>query len=558
MSRWNDISNENAETGCPKWNGPVRGPNGIYSTYFPGTTNPRRPSRKVRLYKVSRGQLLMKIHRKSETFFSDREYYCRVRTRTCNHDPNIDCTAVNFLGERVTDANGKFKINHDLCKKEPFCIPHYKYVLGKRRPEYRQYAAPHITSRKAFKYGYVEAKVRHANTSAILAVWMSLDTMRDGYCRIRKTEGPNKIREECPSITRSQRWQEIDMAEVMNSEKQKFSHHANVHGHVMYKGEFSSKEGIDNEGGMGGGPIMVRSSLFNQPRPSFGDIPASQKIENRWSYGFGPDVKLDKEWAAAPHILGLYWSPDEIRFYLDGKEVERMSNPLIHMPMTFDLSTSLNPEWAGQDPATDSFSEWEKIYYFRVWKVFTQDGMEPPSDLPLKPKMDSFKNIYGSNLYGIFNRFPVQDNQSDMIPSNPNADEYLMSTDSLGGSTRELDIGNEDVEYLFHSHHKDFINDEIERLQAKVRQEYGVSFSHAGGPGNRLFTDPVSPPMSALQKKIAVSREDRFVQVWANESGSEIIENAAITAFENTDPGMVQAAWAARDAKGNVDFSLLA
>lgn len=558
LTRWNDISNENPETGCPKWNGPIRGENGEYAVYFAGTTDPADGRRKVFFYKIKKGKLYMKIFRRKLSFFTDRQYYCNPDTRTCNHDTSIDCTAVNFLGQRVTDSDGNFKINHDLCKKEPFCIPHHQFVLGKSSPDYSKYAGPHITSRKAFKYGFVEAKILHANTSAILAVWMSLTSMVDGFCRIRRAEGSNMIREECPSLIRSRRWQEIDMCEIMNSQKQKLRYNANIHAHEMHKGEFSSKLAIENDGGMGGGPIIVRNpGIFTQPRPSFDDVPESQKKQNYWKYGFGPKVELDKEWAAGPRTLGLYWSPNEIRLYLDGEEVERLNNTLIHMPMTFDLSMSLNPPHAGEKPTKQQLRRWAKVYYMRAWKVFTNNGEEPPSTRPLSTRMSAgFQNLYGDQLYGVFNRFPVQDNQTTSIPSNPNPEEVFDPPSSNSGRLLQVDHPD-DVAHLLRPRHADYMSSALDELTAQVRQRYNTSMLQPGGSGNRRFIEPVPPPMSPLQKKVAKSREDRFVTVFANGSGIEIIPDASFTAFEDSDSMKSQAGWDG-DEFGDVDYDALA
>lgn len=557
MNIWNDISNQNSETGCPRWNGPVRG---TYSTYFPGTTDPNNPLRKIRCYRIARGKLQMRIFEQPDSFFTDREYYCDATTRRCNYDATKDCTAIDFQGNFVKDSSGNFKINHDLCKKEPRCIPHHEYVLGKTTPDYRNYAAPHITSRQAFKYGFVEARVAHGNSSAVLAVWMALSTMRNGYCRIRRTEGPNVVREECPSLTRSRRWQEIDMAEVMNSASQKYTYHANVHAHDMYKGEWSSATADENvDDGMGGGPIIIRNNFFQQPNPSFDDVPSSQKIYNRWSYGFGPNTQLRTSWAGSYHILGLYWSPNEIRFYLDGVEVERLSNSLIHMPMTFDLSMSLSPDRAGEPPTSEQLRTWAKVDYMRAWKVFTPGGREPPSTLPLNMKMvNEFRNLYGTELYGVFDRFPVQDNQTSFVPSNPDGQEFTQRSQVEGSSMRDVEVDPEDIEELLQPRHKDFMEHaSIDRLTEWVRQRHNRSYSQAGGRGNRRFTHPVPPPMSRLQRKFADSRSDRAVTVFPGR-GTETIPNAGMTAYEFSDSLKFDAAWAATDASGYVDPTLLA
>lgn len=498
LNKWDENGMSNPNTLCPSWNGPVYWPDTRYSTFFPATTNPKKSKPPIRFYSVSKGRLVLKTANKSFSFFKARQYYCNSTTFRCNHDPNRPCNNIDFFGRDRYDG-----IVHDRCKIAPFCIPHPEHVKHTGIEEYAGVVAPHITSRAHFHYGFLEARIRLSDTPANLAVWMHENSMTDGYCRFRRAEGPDWVWRECPSIIRSRRWQEIDVVEAMNSQNHKYLYMPNVHVFAMSKGEFTTADNSKAPEGMGGGPIVVRED-FALSKPSFADVPEGQQVPNDWHWNPGPVAKLDRPWALKTRTVGLYWSPKELRFYLDGKEVARMANPLVHQPMRLDLAYGLNPGWAGQLPTKRELRRSAKIFYVRAWKVFTADGKDPPSSLPLRTDMkDTFSDLYGNKLYGVFNRFPVSDNLT-RIPPTPSP-RHAESMSGPGG-------------YL-----------------------------PAGGVGN-TFPQERSGKLESWALSASLSRPDRVELL-----GQGAIVNPGITLYEFADPNKVQAGWASINGSGNGD-----
>lgn len=495
LNKWDENGISNPNTLCPSWNGPVYPPDTTYSTFFATTVNPKKNKPPVRFYSVSNGRLVLKTAKKPLSFFKERQYYCNATTFTCNHNANLPCNSIDFFGRDRYDG-----IVHDRCKVAPFCIPHPEYVKHTGIEEYKGVVAPHITSRAYFHYGFLEAKIRLSDTPANLAVWMHDNSMTDGYCRFRRAEGPDWVWRECPSIIRSRRWQEIDVVEAMNSRNHKDLYIPNVHVFSMSKGEFTTADNSDAPEGMGGGPIVVLGD-FSLSKPSFSDVPESKRVSNDWHWNPGPVATLNKPWANKTRTVGLYWSPKEMRFLLDGKEVARMANPLVHQPMRLDLAYGLNPGWAQQLPTRRELRRSAKIFYVRAWKVFTADGKDPSSSLPLRTDMiDKFDNRYGDKLYGVFDRFPVSDNLTRIPPTpSPRLSESKAGPDG---------------------------------------------FLPAGGVGNS-FVHEQAGMLESWDLQAALSRPDR-VEL----HGGGAVKNPGQTLFEFTDPNKIHAGWASPNGSG--------
>lgn len=547
-TKWDEHGLRNPDTGCPRWNGPPSESFPDYSIFFPATDNPIPGGEPIRQYRLKRGRLEYRIRPQPLSFFEDREYYCNTTTFTCNHNPNIPCFATNFNGEPIYADKEKTQFRgvvHDKCKKSPFCIPHHLYVSRKLNRTYASLVAPHISSKKLFKYGFMEAKVKLPRSSAILAVWMHNDDMVNGYCRYRKMEGPFIRRLECPSMVRSRRWQEIDLLEGMNSEIHKTKFMSNVHSFAMNKGEFSSATAVDlGDGEMGGGPIIVKDD-FKLKTPSFADVDPALRVSNDFHWNPGSLAELDTEWADKSRVVGVYWSPNEIRFYLDGVEVRRLKNTLIHQPMYLDISTAINVKWAQETPKAIALRKYSKVFYLRTWKVFTEDGVEPPSTLPLDTGIeDGFQDLYGNEMLGVFGRFPHNDNITD-FPTIPDTADTVETgpadgTEGLGISRLGTMGGSPD--YF----------DQSDHLPWEVRKR-GPKFGASGGRGNRRFSRK-RRQMNRRQKNAALANPRRISYLKFRKGkvvSASKVQDAEMTAFEDVNPNKNQASWASETSGGS-------
>eukprot|EP00171_Calliarthron_tuberculosum_P015281 IDg15281t1 len=266
-TKWDPHGLRNENTNCPTWNGPTNAPLVDYSTYFSTTTQPFTDARipeDERQYRVSDGMLHLKISKHPPGYFQQREYYCNSTTYMCNYDMNRPCYATKFNGDPIlrdpNDPKSYRYLNHDKCKKEPFCIPHPTHVVGDRRM-YSSYAGPNIVGHIPFKYGFFEVNVRAARSSAVSAVWMYDNHVWPSYSRYRRDNASAPILLESPSLIRSRRWQEIDMMEVMNTWSQNLHklYVPNIHVFAGYHGEFTRAPG-DEEHTLG--PIVLDESVF--------------------------------------------------------------------------------------------------------------------------------------------------------------------------------------------------------------------------------------------------------------------------------------------------------
>lgn len=550
-NKWDPNGFSNPDTGCPNWNGPPSSSSPEWSTLFPGVTDPATGQNTARQYTVRNGKLEMFLTKHPLSYFTSREYYCDATTFKCNHNANIDCFATDFNGNPLfsqTDPTKFRGVVHDKCKIQPFCIPHPEFVTNKPRV-YSTWAGTHITSRKQFKYGFVEARVKMAKTSsAVSAVWMHNDELVDGWCRYVRVPGNANggRRLECPSLVRSRRWQEIDLLEAMNTRIHKTRYTPNIHLFTAYKGEFTSKSSRDNgDGSVGGGPIIIDQALYRQGNPSFSNVANGNKVANDWHYSRGSVYELDREWARKIRIIGVYWSPNEIRFYVDGKEVKRIKNEYIHQPMYLDISMGWNVQWGQEFPNIKQQTRKFRLHYVRHWQVFTQGGVEPSSSLPFDNTMvNGVDTRYGNKLLGVHGQFPVNDGLTERhtIPDPDgsisrmiNMNDSNLTPWSVAGS------GTSAIDYKMKE------NDLLKPLSIS-RQNAG--FTRAGGVGNTGFSKR-RPALSRRQKEIALARPDHVATVRAG-GVVETVPNAEQTVFEFANPNENRAGWATAGGLGGI------
>lgn len=548
-SKWDTHGLRNPDTGCPKWNGPPSEAAPEYSTFYPTPTDPITGAKIHQQYTVSKGKLWLKVKEEPLEFFTNREYYCNSTTFKCNHNENIDCFATNFFGEPIYKDAEKTQYRgllHDKCKKEPFCIPHPEYITGKPRV-YKKYTAAHLVSKKAFKYGYVETKVRLPNSPLLTAVWMHSDELVNGYCRYRESmgsEGPGKILE-CPSPIRSRRWQEIDVLEAMNTPIHKRLYIPNIHSFAMYKGEFSSKASVDNgDGTMGGGLIIVNKGVFSERIPDFSGVPDSGKEANDFHFSSGSVHTLDADWRSKTRTLGMYWSPNEIRFYFDGQEVRRISNTLIHQPLFLDISAGWNVPWGQQAPTRAHLRRRSKVLYVRRWEVFSLNGAEPTSNLTLDTKMEqTFKDLYGDKLGGVHGLFPQNDDLT-IFPTIPEKEDVMVA--KPGPLDAEVGTTVRGMRWTAVNETDYFVEHDAVAVRMRGRNP---KLERAGGAGNRRFSRK-RERMNDRERRIAFARPDRVAIVLKPGDVARPVEDAAITVFEFSDPNKAAAGWATKNGDG--------
>lgn len=496
----------------------------------------------------------------------------------------------------------------------------------------------HIASKETLKYGFVETRLRLSDSPAVAAVWMHNDDMTEGWCRYRyssaadntdsststspsttiKTSSrsssttsrnttsnnssnsrststsssrrtstthtdniPKTASLECPSATRSRRWQEIDLVEAMNVGTHARGYYPNVHAFAMYKGEFSSpisSPDVSN-GGMGGGPIII-SGIFGESNPSFSDIPPASRVDNDWHWDPGSVSDLKSSWADEPHTVGMYWSPNEIRFYVDGKESARLKNSLIHQPMHIDVSFGLNTPWAERSPTEGEMRKsMARVEYVRTWKVLTKDGVEPPAELPLGMDMiTGFNNMYGDQLYGVFDRFPANDshgvekNDHHLLVSMPSTTRFTSTASTITNATTSSASSRSRAHARRRANPAVVSNTLHTTADRKRRDSWAPAHSvhdrrvlagytnvgllgrllasryePAGGAGNVRFSAK-RERMTRGDRMARLASRDRHVGVRRGHEGDivEMVRDGARTVFDVADPNAVLAGWAMR------------
>lgn len=561
-SKWDPHGLRNQNSGCSKWNGPVDWVEPIFSTYHATTTqlNGKKVRPRKRQYRIQRGELRIRVTAEPRRYFTSREYYCNRKTFHCNHNKRIPCYGTTYNGDPIlkdpSDPLSYKYIVHDKCKIEPFCIPHPVEVVGSSR-KYQKYLGVNLVGKTLFKYGYFEARVLVADTPAVSAVWMHDDNTVPGYSRwIKLPNGYYMI--ESPTSIRSRRWQEIDILEAMNAHADELStkYIPNIHLFAAYKGEFTARKPPRRKLG----EIILDRSVFTQRNPVFN--PPDPDRANEYHLNYGSSARLSRPWASEWHTVGMYWSPREIRFLLDGEETLRLRNTLAHQPMFYTIGTGLNKQWAQQAPTRRQLGRWTRIDYVRRWTVRTKGGKDPPSNLPLSKTMPRHFKKLGTKYLAVDGIFPVKDDGKTIpnpavrflgslltnLPKSPFAggSNLLSNTaeNQKSGSPDERE-GDEDEDEMADPSPlpPDFWDNPADGA-LNVSQ-----LLPAGGLGNSLWTTESGRKrrFTPEERRGAETRQDRLrepdVFPRCDREGSQ-------TAFEDANPEVNLAGWATRDGTG--------
>ncbi len=114
-------------------------------------------------------------------------------------------------------------------------------------------------------------------------------------------------------------------------------------------------------------PNWVNTNIHNHSASAVTTRPDGTKTHPAWPKNHpitkdGEPAKL----AAEFHTYSALWTPDEIIFYFDGKEIRREQNGFSHSPSPVWLSLAI-AKWAG--PITDAIDgTFMEIDYVRVWQ----------------------------------------------------------------------------------------------------------------------------------------------------------------------------------------------
>ena len=176
--------------------------------------------------------------------------------------------------------------------------------LYKEGAEYRKYAAGSLVRKTPVLYGYFEIRARAMNSAASSAFWLAGNAVdKDG-----KT---HKI--------------EIDVFEI-GGKAPGFEHKYNMNAHV-----------------------------FQHP----------QSGDKHWSKGGSWIAPFAL--AESYHVYGLEWTPEFIRYFVDGVLVRSLKNTHWHAPMNLIFDTETMGDWLGMPDDKDLPSIFDTDY-LRVWK----------------------------------------------------------------------------------------------------------------------------------------------------------------------------------------------
>ena len=173
-----------------------------------------------------------------------------------------------------------------------------------------------IKSKKKSYYGYYEARAKSMKAAVCNAFWL-YDPLVES---VKYREGEYS--------------EEIDIFEVFgkaNKKENKRAYYAAVHRYQT--------------------PYV--ESLVNKKK---------YKLENRFTR-----LEVPFDFYEDFHIYGLLWMPDELVWYLDGKEVFRRKNDFFKRPLHMIFDAEIMEKWDGLPDREDLPSTFE-VDYVRVWR----------------------------------------------------------------------------------------------------------------------------------------------------------------------------------------------
>jgi beta-glucanase (GH16 family) len=175
--------------------------------------------------------------------------------------------------------------------------------LYEKHPAYHSYSAASIVSKARTRYGYFEIQAKVMDSAGCSAWWFA-SSMRNPQGGVLKTE--------------------IDVFEIGGrSPGHEDKLHMNLH-------------------------------VFETPEAG----------KKHWNVG--GHYKAPFDFADGFHVFGLAWTPEQIRYYLDGTLVRRVPNTTWHAPMFMKFDIETMPDWLSLPEDADLPSVFE-VEYIRAW-----------------------------------------------------------------------------------------------------------------------------------------------------------------------------------------------
>ena len=181
---------------------------------------------------------------------------------------------------------------------------------------YDKFSTAIIKSKKRSFYGYYEARAKSMKAAVCNAFWL-YDPLEES---VKYADGEYS--------------EEIDIFEVFgkaNKKENKRAYYAAVHRYQT--------------------PYV--ESLVNKKK---------YKLENRYTR-----LEVPYDFCEDFHIYGLLWTPDELVWFLDGKEVFRRKNDFFKRPLHIIFDAEIMEKWDGLPNIEDLPSTFE-VDYVRVWR----------------------------------------------------------------------------------------------------------------------------------------------------------------------------------------------
>mgnify|MGYP001329090501 FL=1 len=214
-------------------------------------------------------------------------------------------------------ARSNVKVKKGLLRLSAKNLDPKKVSIQDKARGYDKFSTAIIKSKQKSHYGYYEARAKSMKAAVCNAFWL-YDPLEES---VKYREGEYS--------------EEIDIFEVFgkaNKKENQRAYYAAVHRYQT--------------------PYV--ESLVNKRK---------YKLENRYTR-----LEVEYDFHEDFHIYGLLWTPDELVWYLDGKEVFRRKNDFFKRPLHIIFDAEIMETWDGL-PNPDDLPSTFQVDYLRVWRL---------------------------------------------------------------------------------------------------------------------------------------------------------------------------------------------